>query len=47
MFYDPIIASKEVVDEVFDTVNDRKKLIKIIAMSKSAIRHTKTKDLPN
>ena len=47
VFYDPIIASKEVVDDVFETVNDRRKLIKILTIAKSAIRHNMAKDLPN
>lgn len=47
VFYDPIIASKKVVDDVFETVNDRKKLIKILTIAKSAIRHNMAKDLPN
>jgi len=47
VFYDPIIASKEVVDDVFETVNDRKKLIKILTIAKSAIRHNMAKDLPS
>jgi pimeloyl-ACP methyl ester carboxylesterase len=38
-FYDPKVASKELVDEVFDTVNDRNKAIRVIATAKSAIRH--------
>jgi len=38
-FYDPSVASKELVDEVFDIVNDRMKAIKIVATAKSAIRH--------
>jgi 2-hydroxy-6-oxonona-2,4-dienedioate hydrolase len=38
-FYDPKTATKELVDEVFDIVNDRAKAINIIAISKSAIRH--------
>ncbi len=38
-FYDPEVASKELVDEVFDTVNDRNKAIRVIATAKSAIRH--------
>lgn len=46
VFYDPIVASKELVDEVYETVNDRSKLIKILAMAKSAIRHNMAKDLP-
>ena len=38
-FYDPEIATKELVDEVFDIVNDRNKAIRIIATAKSAVRH--------
>jgi pimeloyl-ACP methyl ester carboxylesterase len=38
-FHDPKHATKELVDEVFDIVNDRAKAINIIAISKSAIRH--------
>jgi len=37
-FYDPKVASKELIDEVFKTINDREKAFRIIAMSKSAIR---------
>lgn len=47
VFYDPTIATKELVDEVFSTVNDRMKLIKTITIAKSAIRHNMSKDLPN
>ena len=47
LFYDPEVASKEMVDEVFATVNDRSKLIKTLAIAKSAIRHNMAKDLPN
>ena len=32
--------------EIFEVVNDRKKVIKILAMAKSAIRHNMSKDLP-
>ena len=46
VFYSPEIATKEIVDEIFETVNDRKKLIKILAMAKSAIRHNMSSDLP-
>lgn len=46
VFYRPEIATKEIVDEIFETVNDRKKLIKILAMAKSAIRHNMSSDLP-
>jgi pimeloyl-ACP methyl ester carboxylesterase len=47
VFYDPEIATKEIVDEVFATVNDRHKLIKTLAIAKSAIRHNMSKDLPH
>ena len=46
VFYSPEVATKELVDEVFETVNDRSKLIKILAMAKSAIRHNMGADLP-
>ena len=46
VFYDPEVATKEIVDEVFETVNDRNKLIKTLAIAKSAIRHNMSKDLP-
>ena len=45
VFYDPKCASTELVDEVYSTVNDRKKLIKILAMAKSAIRHNMKNEL--
>lgn len=46
VFYDPEVATKEIVDEVFTTVNDRVKLVKTLAIAKSAIRHNMSKDLP-
>ena len=39
VFYDPSIATKELVDEVYDTVNDRSKAIRIVVMAKSAVRN--------
>lgn len=39
VFYDPEIATKELVDEVYDTVNDRNKAIRVIKTAKSAVRH--------
>ena len=45
VFYDPKVATKELVDEVFETVNDRRKLIKTLAIAKSAIRHNMAEDL--
>jgi len=38
-FFDPKIATKEMVDEVFEAVNNRKKAIRYIAVAKSAIRY--------
>jgi pimeloyl-ACP methyl ester carboxylesterase len=46
VFYDPKIATKEIVDEVYKSVNDRSKLIRTLAIAKSAIRHNMSKDLP-
>ena len=38
-FYDPKVATKELVDEVFGIINNRLKALKIIALARSAIRH--------
>jgi len=38
-FYDPKIANKELVDEVFGIINNRLKALKIIALARSAIKH--------
>tara|TARA_R110002167_G_scaffold36686_10_gene115886 strand:- start:2359 stop:3123 length:765 start_codon:yes stop_codon:yes gene_type:complete len=46
VFYDPSVATKEIVDEVFATVNNRNKVIRTLAIAKSAIRHNMAKDLP-
>ena len=46
VFYDPEIATNQIVDDVFETVNDRNKLIRTLAIAKSAIRHNMSKDLP-
>jgi 2-hydroxy-6-oxonona-2,4-dienedioate hydrolase len=37
-FFNPAMATKELVDEVFEITNNRLKVIKIIALAKSAIR---------
>nr|WP_299073437.1 alpha/beta hydrolase [uncultured Allomuricauda sp.] len=47
VFYDPEVATKEIVDEVFATINDRMKLVKTLSIAKSAIRHNMSKDLPH
>ncbi len=46
VFYDPKIATKEIVDEVYAVANDRIKLLKTLTIAKSAIRHNMAKDLP-
>lgn len=46
VFYDPIIATEELVDEVFSVVNDRMKGIKTVMLARSAIKHNMIKDLP-
>lgn len=46
VFYDPKVATKELIDEVFAVVNDRIKVIKTLTIAKSAIRHNMATDLP-
>ncbi|MBZ0206757.1 MAG: alpha/beta hydrolase [Flavobacteriales bacterium] len=46
-FHDPKFATDELVDECFVTVNDRAKLIRILSLAKSAIRHNMAGELPN
>ena len=47
VFYNSKVATKEIVDEVFETVNNREKLVRTLAIAKSAIRHNMSKELPN
>ncbi len=47
VFFDPKVASKEMVDEVYNTVNDRNRLVRTLAIAKSAIRHNMAKDITN
>jgi pimeloyl-ACP methyl ester carboxylesterase len=46
-FYDPKTATKELVDEIFDITRNRLKVIKIIALAKSAIRNNLGEELNN
>ena len=46
VFYDPAVATKELVDSVYATVNDRVKVLKTLSIAKSAIRHNMANDLP-
>lgn len=45
-FYDASLATDELVDECYETVNDRGRLIRILSLAKSAIRHNMAKELP-
>lgn len=44
-FYDPTVATKALVDECYEVVNDKARALRIIAMAKSAIRHNMAKEL--
>ena len=46
-FHDPKHATPELVDECFEAVNNRNKVLRILSIAKSAIRHNMAKDLPN
>ncbi len=44
-FYDPAMATDDLVNEVFEITNNRLKVIKIIALAKSAIRNNLGEEL--
>jgi len=44
-FYDPEVATKELVDEVYEIVNSRNKGLRIVMMAKSAIRHNVSNEI--
>jgi pimeloyl-ACP methyl ester carboxylesterase len=44
-FYDPAVATPALVDEVFEITKNRIKVIKIISLAKSAIRHNLGEEL--
>ena len=44
-FYDPVVATDELVNDVYKLINDRHSVIRLLAMAKSAIRHNMKKDL--
>jgi pimeloyl-ACP methyl ester carboxylesterase len=46
-FYDPAVASKALVDEVFETTKSIPKCMRIVAIAKSAQRNNLAHDLPN
>lgn len=47
VFYDPKVATKELIDQVYEIVNDRTTVLKTLAIAKSAMRHNMAVDLPN
>ncbi len=46
-FYNPEVATKDLVDEVFETTKSIPKCMRIVAIAKSAQRHNMADDIPN
>ncbi len=46
-FYDPQVATKELVDEVYDIINNREKALRILYLAKSALRNNLREQLYN
>lgn len=44
-FYNPKVATKELIDEVFEIVNNREKALRVLSMAKSAVRHNMREEL--
>lgn len=45
VFYDPLVATKELVDKVFEIANNRISILKLLGYAKSAIRHNMAEDI--
>lgn len=45
-FYNPEMATKELVDEVYEIVNNREKAIRMVVMAKSALRQNLREEVP-
>lgn len=45
-FYDPKATTDELVDEIYTTLRDKMKVLSILKIAKSAIRHNMRKDIP-
>lgn len=45
VFYDPSVATKELIDSVYEDVNNRDRALRILKTAKSAIRHNLGDDL--
>ena len=46
VFFNPEIATDELVEQVYEVINDRNSLLRTLAIAKSAVRHNMAKDLP-
>ena len=46
VFYDPKVATDELVDRVFEIANNRNSILKLLGYAKSAIRHNMAHDIP-
>ena len=47
VFYNPEVATDELVDKVFGIANNRVSVLKLLGYAKSAIRHNMAEDIPN
>ena len=47
VFYDPTVATDELVDRVFEIANNRISVLKLLGYAKSAIRHNMANDIQN
>ena len=47
VFYDPKVATDELVDKVFEIATNRISTLKLLGYARSAIRHNMAKDLPD
>jgi len=45
-FYDPLVAKKELVDEIFEVTRSIPKCLSIVAIAKSAQRHNMANEIP-
>lgn len=46
-FYDPAVAKKELIDEVFETTNSIPKCLRIVSIAKSAQRNNLAEEIPH
>jgi len=46
VFYNPEVATDELVDRVFEIANNRVSILRLLGYAKSAIRHNMAEDLP-